>query len=469
MRWRRGNEGEVYNMKVKAKALFPVKTEENAVSLRSVLGESIDPVSWATGGILPGNGFKLFDDAGQIYELQLARMEFSTLGKDLDLFRKRSAYFEIVDGKPSYHSSIAKVRGKGQIGNSNQYMTHWFYPYKGKFHGQMIKAIINFMGAGEEDIILDPFLGSGTTLVETALLRTGGLGIDINPALCIVSQIKTDSLRINYDELNSAINQIGSPLRIFEYFKTAKLETKKFLPESEPVDAKEILDYVWEFRFPSSQIKELPFEIRNFLLLAYLHALSDYTYLKGTAKEKSFEKFFLINLSEYLQTIKGTYFTLKKLNLEPKAPEIKLASAMALPVTDNSITGIITSPPYSIALDYVKNDFHLLTYLGIDTSPLREQMVGLRGGKDKKLLFYEEDIRKSVEEMHRVLKPGAWAAIVLGDVVVDGKRTDFCQKIESWAPEIGFSDVYAMRRPILGGFAKLRYEYVLFLQKGYKE
>jgi len=210
----------------------------------------------------------------------------------------------------------------------------------------------------------------------------------------------------------------------------------------------------------------MPFEIRNFLLLVYLHALSDYTYLKGTAKEKSFEEFFLIDLSEYLQTIKGTHFTLKKLNLEPKPPEIMLASAMALPVSDNSISGIITSPPYSIALDYVKNDLHLLTYLGIDTSPLREQMVGLKGGKGKKLVFYEEEIRKSVEEMHRVLKPGAWAAIVLGDVVVDGKRTDFCQKIESWAPKIGFSDAYAMRRPILGGFAKLRYEYVLFLQKG---
>ena len=184
-------------MKVREKSLFPIKTEGvTKGSLQSVLGESIDPVLWATDG-LTGNGFKLFDDAGQIYELQLARMEFSTLGRDLDLFRKRTAYFEIVDGKPSYHSSIAKVRGKGQIGNSNQYMTHWFYPYKGKFHGQMIKAIINFMGAGEEDIILDPFLGSGTTLVETALVRTSGLGTEINPALCIVSQIKTDSLRID--------------------------------------------------------------------------------------------------------------------------------------------------------------------------------------------------------------------------------------------------------------------------------
>ena len=155
----------------------------------------------------------------------------------------------------------------------------------------------------------------------------------------------------------------------------------------------------------------------------------------------------------------------KQLNIIPKECTILLGSAINLPLENNSVKGVVTSPPYSIALDYVRNDLHLLNYLGIDTRRLRKEMVGLKGKKMEKLRMYEEDIRKSVEEMYRVLRKEGWAAIVLGDVVVNGKRTDFCKKIMEWAPEIGFVDAYAMKRPILGGFARLRYEYVLFLQK----
>ena len=52
----------------------------------------------------------------------------------------------------------------------NQYMTHWFYPYKGKFHPQMTRALINIIGLKKGDVLLDPFSGSGTAAVEGALL-----------------------------------------------------------------------------------------------------------------------------------------------------------------------------------------------------------------------------------------------------------------------------------------------------------
>jgi hypothetical protein len=68
--------------------------------------------------------------------------------------------------------------------------------------------------------------------------------------------------------------------------------------------------------------------------------------------------------------------------------------------------------------------------------------------------------------MARVLKPNAWAAIVLGDVVVGDQRTDFCQRLMQWAPEFGFNQAIALRRPILGGYARLRFEYILLLRKG---
>ncbi|TJX14598.1 methyltransferase domain-containing protein [Tissierella creatinini] len=46
----------------------------------------------------------------------------------------------------------------------------------------------------EGDTVLDPFLGSGTTLVETKLLKRKGIGIDINPEAI---KIAKENLRFN--------------------------------------------------------------------------------------------------------------------------------------------------------------------------------------------------------------------------------------------------------------------------------
>ncbi|MHC1588794.1 MAG: DNA methyltransferase [Methermicoccaceae archaeon] len=431
------------------------------------LEREVDPIKWITENEFEADGLKLFDDVGQLYEIQLAKMEFKSLGDDLESFRKRAAYFELVDGKKTNHYYLSNVRGKGQIGHTNQYLTHWFYPYKGKFHGQMIKAIINFVKAEDRDTILDPFMGSGTTLIEAATVGTKGVGIEINPALCIVSQIKLDSMGIDYPEFEAAMNEEAMLHQIFDYFNSAEshLRERVWRIESSVQDATSILNELWDSHFPSSFVGEYPFEWRNVLMLIYLHALSDYTYLKGTNKEKPLRDFFFINFREYSKTIKGCYNVFNKLKIAPKQHRVLLGSALDIPLNDGSVKGIITSPPYSIALNYVKNDLHLLNYLGIDTSLLQEEMVGLKGKKKEKLRLYERDMKKSIEEMHRVLKKGGWIAIVLGDVVVNGKRTDFCEKIMEWAPEIGFTDAFAMKRPILGGFARLRYEHILFLQK----
>ena len=55
--------------------------------------------------------------------------------------------------------------------------------------------------------VLDPFCGSGTTLVETSLMGLKSIGYDINPFLTFVSQTKTD-LRFDLHEIDSEILQM---------------------------------------------------------------------------------------------------------------------------------------------------------------------------------------------------------------------------------------------------------------------
>jgi len=438
---------------------------ENVLDFAKNSRIDIDITKWITQGASKKSRFKLFDDVGQIYEIQLAKMEFSTLKHSLKDLIKRAAYFEEVNGCKTYHYWLSQVTGKGQIGHSNQYLTHWFYPYKGKFHGQMIKALINFMGIKEDGLILDPFAGSGTALIEAATLNIPSIGIEINPALCIVSRIKIDSLSLDYNNFHDFIKK-ASVEKIFKYFSDKFFSPQWKIDSTQlNTEATELLEKIWKTQLPPGKVYHTSSKWRNLLLLIFFHALSDYTYLKGTSKEMTLLEFFQKDLQEYLETLKKCYETFKKLALKIGPAKVLLGDALNIPLEDSSVDGIITSPPYSIALDYVKNDRHLLDYLSINADALREKMVGLKGSKNEKLRLYDEDMRKSIQEMKRVLKKGSYAAILLGDVVVAGKRTKFCQRILDYAEELNFSDAWMIKRPILGGYARLRYEYIILLRK----
>jgi len=77
---------------------------------------------------------------------------------------------------------------------------HRLHPYKGKFIPQLVEYFLDthlnthkkdiFFRPG--DIVLDPFMGSGTTLVQAAELGLHSIGIDISDFNCLISRVKLD-------------------------------------------------------------------------------------------------------------------------------------------------------------------------------------------------------------------------------------------------------------------------------------
>ena len=96
----------------------------------------------------------------------LREFELLDLNDKRDLI-KRLAYFKSIDGKNTDYYEIIKHNVTKSV---NQYLTHWICPYKGKFHPQMIRALLNVIRVKLGDVVLDPFIGSGTTAVESQLL-----------------------------------------------------------------------------------------------------------------------------------------------------------------------------------------------------------------------------------------------------------------------------------------------------------
>jgi len=202
----------------------------------------------------------LLDNVQFIYELALARLELQSLEAQFEVtnglrefklldtkgeeeLRRKLAYFKFVKGK---YTDYFQIIQKNRTRSVNQYLTHWIYPYKGKFHPQMIRALLNIIGLGQGDTVLDPFIGSGTTAVEAQLLGINCVGVDISPLCVLQSKVKTESIdylpriaewreeiakRITFSlftlegkTLDDAINSIPDQ-KVKNFYKMAKLVT----------------------------------------------------------------------------------------------------------------------------------------------------------------------------------------------------------------------------------------------------
>lgn len=116
---------------------------------------------------------------------------------------------------------LARFGSADSARKESNYLTHGLHRYKGKFYPQLARALLNISGAGRGDLIMDPFMGSGTTLLEAWLMGLGGVGFDINPLARLIARTKVEALRAGPDRLRRAVDdferqtrRIGSELDV---------------------------------------------------------------------------------------------------------------------------------------------------------------------------------------------------------------------------------------------------------------
>jgi len=391
----------------------------------------------------------LFDNVQFIYELALAQLELKSLGvkfevtnglrefrllekpKDTEAIKRKVAYFKLINGEYTDYFYIVR---KNRTRSVNQYLTHWIYPYKGKFHPQMIRALLNIIGLNKGCTVLDPFIGSGTTALEAQLLGINCVGIDISPLCVLQSKVKTESIEV-LPEILKCKDEI-----------LKKVGINLFNLDDKALD--KVIDSI------SNE------KVRNFYLMAKLVAVSD-----NARRKKEFTRAFRKNLDLMVASVKDYIDVVKELNLKLGKVDIKVGDSRNLPLEDNTIDGIVTSPPYSIALDYVSNDAHALKALGYDLKELREEFIGVRGKGQRRIDLYNEDMKRSLEEMYRVLKPEKYAVIVIGNATYQGKEIKTVEFIIDYAEKIGFKLVKNIDKIIFGLYNVMQKENILIFKK----
>ena len=389
-----------------------------------------------------------------LYEEHLARIEMRALGCDgwervgddpklvhldvgssSDELLTKAAYVGMVDGRLSMYEQMIQPNYQGGSFNRtrsvNQYLTHWIYPYRGKFHPQMIRALLNISGVGRGSIVLDPYGGSGTTAMESSLLGINSISVDLSPLCVLLTRVKTQSV--------GALEAIRE--KVIGLLSDDKLDP-----------------------FVISKFDDENPIVADFLKVAQMVTHSDAA-RRGRDPYSSIRK----NLQAMLVSVEAHKLALRKFDIKPGPVTSFRGDARGLTkvgIADESIDAVVTSPPYSIALDYVKNDEHALKALGVSLSNLRDEMTGVRGrGKKAKLEFYNDDMQMMFGEVARVLKRGSRAIFVIGDATVDRREFTTTEDMIVWADSSGLALERQIPKVVYGLYNVMLDEKILIFVK----
>ena len=352
--------------------------------------------------------------------------------------------------------------------------THSIHKYPAKFFPELPRWIIEKYSK-KGDLVLDPFMGSGTTNLEASLLGRNSIGVDVDKFSRFVSTVKTTVLEEK--ALISAKKQLLDLINQYE--------TKPFIngiPEF-PYRDNWFKPYILkELAYIKFTIQELdyPQEIKNFFLICFSSVIRAVSQADNNCTRTVIRK----KLNKKVNKGDAISLFLKRVENNTKGM-IGLAQAMPngnVYIPDNldarnlnslvndSVDLALTSPPYMNAVDYPRTHQLELYWLGFASGSLKElkqQHVGTEvvAAKDYKELHkttskqanmtieniyeldprrafiaskYIDDMESNLREVYRVLKPGKRYVVVIGNNLVRGIRFESWRYLKEIAPSIGF-------------------------------
>lgn len=358
--------------------------------------------------------------------------------------------------------------------------THGYHKYPAKFIPPLAARLIQeYTKPG--DLVGDPFMGSGTTLVEAILHDRRAVGTDINPIAWVIAKAKTTPIE---------------PGRLAE--KTAAL--LEALPVNEqgvlvspllnqvPRLEHERIDYWFaepnrrELEVVLSLINQEPDEdIRIFFLCGFSNVLKNCSrwLMKSSKptvdKQKKIPPLVPTLRKQLNYMFKRNVLFVEALRGISPSVVIKHGDARNLPVFQNTIDLIVTSPPYVTSYEYA--DLHQLSNLVLglatDLKELRKSFIGSiqSAVNDEPLLSplaleiidnlkkadrkegegaqaYFQAMQQCLREMQAKLKPGGRTCIVIGNTALRKVPILNAEIFAEMGVKLGFKFDHLIKRKI---------------------
>mgnify|MGYP000099469741 CR=1 FL=1 len=374
--------------------------------------------------------------------------------------------------------------------------THYIHSYPAKLLKHIPIFFLNskVLLPEKNSLVLDPFCGSGTVLLESLLTGHSAIGCDANPLARLIAKVKTTKIDISKaTDFKNTVIKSAKRLRKHEHLNVVNVD--HWFPKQTQIDLsklKRAIDKlprgdVYDFLMStfSSIIKKVSYSDPN---LSVPVKLKPEKYIKIDVRAKVEKRLLFIETAnvfsvfekQFQQNIKRVSL-FSAINTEVQSCEVVSTDARKITKSlnkksklqdSNSVDFIITSPPYAGAQKYVRASSLNLGWLGYcEDNTLRDYEKLNIGREHYPKAEYQElikfgirdidqvlhniwtknplrahingnylvEMNDAILEMYRVLKPEKYCVIVIGNNEVCGELFETQKFIKLLAQKAGFS------------------------------
>lgn len=354
------------------------------------------------------------------------------------------------------------------------YASHGYHRYPAKFIPQLARRCI-LENSDEGDLVIDPFCGCGTALVESLIHGRRSIGTDINPVAILISTAKTTP--IDPEKLSKEKERLYQSIEKNQEHKQDKFNDRIvywFPNEDIRLKLSSILHQI-----NSVEDKDL----RTFFLCGFSQILKNCSiWLANSNKPtRDFNK----KQQDPIRTFRRQINSMERGNLKLYSitrnkllddNKAVLSDARKIPTKDGSAKMIVTSPPYVTSYEYA--DLHQLTALWLEyansLTEFREGFIGSTHKQDMDHNRIKSELSKKViedlalkskkealgaknyffemqgcfEEMYRILQPEGKACIVIGNTKLKGVNILNAEIFTEIMNNVGFKTYRIIKRSV---------------------
>lgn len=347
---------------------------------------------------------------------------------------------------------------------------HAIHPYPARFIAEIPRALISILEIPPGTAVLDPFCGSGSTLVEAQLAGFAAIGIDLNPIACLISRVKTQPLPDTFlDEVNRCVEEAK---RLAETAVIPSIPNLNhwFAPsvQQEITNLRQVIGLV-----SNLYIKEALQLTLSSIVVRLSNQDSDTRYAAVDKKRQPGDVYlqFLAAARQFWAAKQSYYPQFIDCQVMEKNILLTIPADISRPVGC-----VITSPPYPNAYEYWLYHKYRMFWLGYDPLAVKAQEIGARAHYFRKNPPTGQDFQVQMgyvlQLLRQVVVPGGYICLVVGRSKIHGQIVDNAALVTAVAQQAGLLTVTTLSRQIASSrksfnlsHANIKTEQILIFQQ----